>query len=177
MEALRAGRIQTGLSQLRRALELNPRLVMARVSLAKQLAHMKQTDEAIEILSEGLMLMPTNTWLTRELATLWRRAGNVEGAYELLRAALPYAKGNANYHAAFAQAAQDRRDCSTAVKHYRIALESKNWQAEWRTRLADCLYESGDRAGAEAEYVSALKLRNLPPEQRARAERKLAELR
>jgi tetratricopeptide (TPR) repeat protein len=175
IQSLREGRPKSGEAQLRKSLELNPRLVKARLVLARHVESLNQRDEAILILSDGLMLLPNNQFLFLELARLNIRAGQSEVAYQLLRSALKKNQFNADLHGLFAELSKDKNLWTTAINHYRLALARKN-EITWRIGLADSLLQIKELDAAKDQYKSILLQRNLTPQYKFYIEDKLKQL-
>ncbi|MGV0961118.1 MAG: tetratricopeptide repeat protein [Limnohabitans sp.] len=137
--ALQAGRTRDGMRDLRKAIELDPQLLLARLKLAKQLTALQRKDEAAELLSEGLMLLPSDPRLTHNLAGVWIRSGQADEAYMLLQQNLKNAGGNRYYHAMYAQLAQQKGLYDVAIEHYRKALLRDPNQKEWQAGLNESI--------------------------------------
>jgi len=157
---LREGRINTGLSQLKEALKLNPRLLMGRNSLARQLEHMGRRDEAESILTDGLMLLPNSPLLFLELSRLHYRSNNATMAFNLLDTIINSGTDNPDVHGFYAKLLMDKKNFDLAINHYKIALQRKNFVIDWRLGLADSLAQLGNIDAAKAEFNTALRFRN-----------------
>ena len=176
MQALREGRINTGLSQLNEALKLNPRLLMGRISLARQLEHMGRRNEAESILTDGLMLLPNSPLLFLELSRLHYRANNVNMAFNLLTTIINSGTENPDVHGFYAQLLKDKKSWDLAINHYKIALQRKNFVIDWRIGLADSLAQLGNIDAAKAEFNTALRYSNASFRQRQYIQSRLGEL-
>mgnify|MGYP002378491530 CR=1 FL=1 len=80
MRDLQEGRATEGRETLRKVLADNPEQVKARLALASSLVSSKEAGAAADVLTEGLMLLPTNTALTLALAQVWAGAGKQDDA-------------------------------------------------------------------------------------------------
>jgi MSHA biogenesis protein MshN len=109
----------------RRALQLNPNFTASRLALAGLLLQGRQMAEAERVLREGMKLDSKQPGFAMMLARVQLEKGDTQAALETLRKTLPYATGNADYHAFMAALLLRDARYTDSVEHYRTALSLK----------------------------------------------------
>ncbi|MGH7724232.1 MAG: fused MFS/spermidine synthase, partial [Candidatus Eiseniibacteriota bacterium] len=110
------------------------------------------------LVRQALAAQPRNAMANRILGDallLQGRTGDAEKAY---RQALAISEGDARAHAGLALLALTTGRLPEATSHYRVALALEE-NADWRNNLGSALAQTGDVAGALAEFERAVELR------------------
>lgn len=174
MRDLQEGRATEGRETLRKVLADDPEQVKARLALASSLVSSKEAGAAADVLTEGLMLLPTNTALTLALAQVWAGAGKQDDALTLLRQNLPAAGNDGSYHAMYARLLQGRKQYKASAEHFRIALRERPEEPSWLVGLGLSLHDAGERPEAQLVLKRALATGKLAPQLRVLVEQLLA---
>lgn len=152
----RQGRLLDGNEHLRRALELDPRNVKARIYLATQYLGQGGRDEAEQLLAQGIELTPDNAKLAKFYARLLVAKGNVDKALSVLEDAQPDVVQDPEYHAFMAALYQRLGRHEEAVTAYRRVVEVRPDSGVWWMGLAISLEAMGDDDVAIVAYRKAL---------------------
>lgn len=171
LAGLQEGRVHESVAALERALAIDPRHDSARQTLVGLLVESGRSEEALRVLGSGLALDPRQPAMAMLLARLQIERG-ASGIDTLMRT-LPYAAGNAEYHAflagALARAGRNRE----AVEQYQAALRAAPGNGVWWMGLGISLEAEKNNAAAVAAFERARDLPNLSPQLRAFVDRKL----
>ncbi len=127
--ALQEGRINAALTDLERALEIDPRNEAARQTYISLLLENKRNDDAVRQLRLALGLDPRQPGLAMILARLQLEKGGP--ALQTLLTTLPYVGNNAEYHAFLAGVLQREQRHGEAAQHYRDALQLAPHNGVW----------------------------------------------
>lgn len=152
----RQGRLLDGNEHLRRALELDPRNVKARIYLATQYLGQGGRHEAEQLLAQGIELTPDNAKLAKFYARLLVAKGNVDKALSVLEDARPDVVQDPEYHAFMAALYQRLGRHEEAVTAYRRVVEVRPDSGVWWMGLAISLEAMGDDDVAIVAYRKAL---------------------
>lgn len=151
-EHFNKGQMSQAIEGFSRALAADPRHDAARQSLVGVLLNAKRAAEAERILSERLATAPDHAGFATILARLQAERGDAEGALATLGATLPWATGNASYHATMAALHARQGQHAQAITHYQTALRLSPNAGVWWMGLG----LSFQAAGRNAEAVEAL---------------------
>jgi MSHA biogenesis protein MshN len=171
--ALEEGRVSEAIILLNQALEAAPRHDASRQLLIGLLVEQHRTDEAMRELTLALTLEPRQPSLAMLLARLQIERG--ADGLDVLQRTLPYASGDAAYHAFYAGALQRAGRHADAVVQYQAALRGPA-QAAWWIGLGISLEALHRVPEAVDAFTRARAAGNLAPELDAFAERKLQQL-
>jgi tetratricopeptide (TPR) repeat protein len=160
---------QTGLEQLRRgefeaaarsfssALAINPAHTRARLQLIATLQQLHQSEQAAQLMRQGLELLPENKELRKEYARYLLNNRQIDKAVELLRQSpVPAVPNDLEYHALLAALLQESGQYSDAAKVYIRLLQIDPTPGIWWLGLAIAMDQTGNSEQAREAYRKAL---------------------
>lgn len=174
LAALNEARNGEAIGALQQALQADPRHDAARQSLIGLLIESHRHDEAMRQLQLSLTLEPRQPSMAMLLARLQIERGS-SGIDTLMRT-LPYAAGNAQYHAFLAGALQREQRQREAIEQYQAALHSDPGNGVSLLGLGISLQLEKRNAEALAAFQQAKESGTLSPELKTFVERKLQQL-
>lgn len=174
LAALQEGRVNTALTDLDKAVEIDPRNDAARQTYISLLLENRRTDDAIRQLRLALGVDPRQPGLAMVLARLQLEKGGP--ALETLLATLPHAGSNAEYLGFLAGVLQREQRHSEAAEQYRHALAIMPDNAVWWMGLGISLQADQHLPEAREAYRHARNGAGLTPELNAFIDRKLDQL-
>ncbi len=143
---------------LREALQMAPRQLRARETLAALYFNSGRLSEAQALLAEGVRLSPRAAGLVQFYARLMADQGELDTALTALQRARPPLEENPDYHALLAALYQRAGRHEAAAWTYRQLLAQRGTQAAWWMGLGISLEALGDTAPALEAYVKAHQL-------------------
>jgi MSHA biogenesis protein MshN len=174
LATLQEGRTGDAIASLEQALQIEPRHEAARQTLVGLLIENKRPDEAARQLQQGLGADPRQPALAMLLARLQIERGWT--GIETLQRTLPYATGNAEYHAFLAGALQRQQRHREAAEQYQAALRAMPNNGVWLMGLGMSLQAEKRNPEALEAFQKARAAANLSPELQAFVDRKLQQL-
>ncbi len=174
LSTLQEGRIGDAIASLEQVLQIEPRHEAARQTLVGLLIENKRPDEAARQLQQGLGADPRQPALAMLLARLQIERGWT--GIETLQRTLPYATGNAEYHAFLAGALQRQQRHREAAEQYQAALRAMPHNGVWLMGLGISLQAEKRTPEALEAFQKARAAINLSPELQAFVDRKLQQL-
>lgn len=174
LAALKEARNGEAIGALQQALQADPRHDAARQSLIGLLIESHRHDEAMRQLQLSLTLEPRQPSMAMLLARLQIERGS-SGIDTLMRT-LPYATGNAQYHAFLAGALQREQRQREAIEQYQAALRSDPGNGVSLLGLGISLQLEKRNAEALAAFQQAKESGTLSPELKTFVERRLQQL-
>jgi tetratricopeptide (TPR) repeat protein len=144
--------------ELRKALELNPRLLTAIVDRGAILQRQGRLDDAIYEFRTALAIAPEDATAQNNLGIALKAKGRMDEALAAYRSAIRADGGNASYHYNLAIALKAVGDTAGAVAAYRAALQVNPRFASAYTGMGVALREQGKAEDAVTAYRSALQL-------------------
>lgn len=172
--ALQEGRINAALTDLERALEIDPRNEAARQTYISLLLENKRNDDAVRQLRLALGLDPRQPGLAMVLARLQLEKGGP--ALQTLLTTLPYVSNNAEYHAFLAGVLQREQRHGEAAQHYRDALQTAPQNGVWWMGLGISLQADNHLPEAREAFRRARAANGLSAELLAFIDRKIESL-
>ena len=163
-KALSAGNDQEAESQLRQALDLDPRSRSARETLVALLLRESRVAEAEQVLTSGIKLIPGDASFKKVCARLlvdqgeWTKALNV-----LQQKPLPQMTGDPDYNALLAAIDRHLGDNEAAAAIYENLVTIRPQAGLWWLGLGLSEEGRGDRAAAATSYRRALACGDLKP--------------
>lgn len=173
--SLQQGQPQEAREGFKRALKYNPTFAAARLALSGLLLESRQMVEAEHVLREGLELDIRQPGLAMMLARVQVDKGDIQAGLETLQKTLPYAIGNADYHAFMAALLLRESRHTDAVEHYRAALNLKP-SGVWYMGLGISLQAMQRLPEAEDAFQHAISSGALDPELQAFVEKRLKQI-
>lgn len=173
LATLQEGRTGDAIVSLELALQIDSRHEAARQTLVGLLIENKRPDDAMRQLQLALGAEPRQPAMAMLLARLQIERGG-SGVDTLLRT-LPYAAGNAEYHAFLAGALQRQQRHREAAEQYQAALRATPNNGVWLMGLGISLQAEKRNAEALAAFQKA-SAAGLSPELQAFVDRKLQQL-
>ena len=151
--------VEQSIAAFTRALELDPRHVLARYNLALVLRRVDRPADALRELDRALAIDPRPEALYTQGVIYWHQ-GELGRAVDALRAAIAVAPQYADAHHALGSVLKTQRDWSGAAASLRkaIALQPDLFSA--RYALAQVLTAAGDNRGARSALDQAEQLRD-----------------
>ncbi|MRW93592.1 tetratricopeptide repeat protein [Duganella sp. FT80W] len=174
LQALQEGRVNAALTELDKAVEIDPRNDAARQTYVSLLLENKRNDDAIRQLRLALGIDPRQPGLAMVLARLQLEKGGP--ALDTLLNTLPYAANSAEYQAFLAGVLQREQRHTEAAQHYRDALSIAPNNAVWWMGLGISLQADQHLPEAREAYKQARSLGGLTPELKTFIDRKLDQL-
>jgi MSHA biogenesis protein MshN len=159
----------------RRALQLNPNFTVARLALSGLLLESRQLAEAEHVLREGLELDIRQPGLAMMLARVQVNKDETQAGLETLQKTLPYAMGNADYHAFMAALLLRESRHADAVEHYRTALNLKQ-AGVWYIGLGISLQAMQRLPEAQDAFQQAISSGALAPDLQSFVEKRLKQI-
>ena len=150
--------VEEAMKSFRRALEIDPRHVLARYNLALALDRSDRAAEAIEEMKKTLALDPRAETHYR-LGVMYSRQGEFDAAIRELKAAIDRDPRSADAHAARGAVFRARRDWENAERELRRAIAIHADSATYYA-LAQILQQRGDTVGATTAIAEAERLRH-----------------
>lgn len=142
-------------------IELNQLAHDTRKKLAVLYYSSEASEQAKEVLSDGVDLVPQRIDFRLMLARLYYREGSFFDAYEVLEELEPDVQSNIDYYGLKANVAKELEEFAEASHLYgRLALFEPN-RAQWWLGLAVSLDKIGQSEGALKAYENAIDLRQL----------------
>jgi MSHA biogenesis protein MshN len=172
--ALEDGRVTEAIATLQAGLRANPKHEAARQTLVSLLIEAKRPEEAMRQLQAALTLDPRQPALAMLLARLQLERGGA--ALATLHRSLPYAAGNAEYHAFMAGVLQREGRQREAAEHYGRALTTAPQNGVWWMGLGMSLQAEKRDAEAVDAFERARASGALTSELQAFVERRLKQL-
>lgn len=173
MVEIRRGAQTEGVSGLRRALQLEPRLAVARQALLSLLVDQRQWAEAEAVCVDGLALDPAQSGWAMILARLQVEKGDTQTAVETLARHGAAAERNADYQAFHALLLHKLQRPREAAARYQAALALRPGEGRWWYGLGLTLEAVPQLSEARAAFQRAREAGNLPGELAAAVEQKL----
>ncbi|MET0264986.1 MAG: tetratricopeptide repeat protein [Duganella sp.] len=174
LTALQDGRVSVALTDLDRALEIDPRNEPARQTYVALLLENRRPEDAIRQLRLALGIDPRQPGLAMVLARLQLERGGP--ALQTLMTTLPYAAGNADYQAFLAGVLQREQRHAEAAQHYQAALKLSPLNGVWWMGLGISLQADGQLAPAREAYTRARTGNGITPELLAFIDRRIEQL-
>jgi MSHA biogenesis protein MshN len=174
LSVLQEGHTGDAIASLEQALQIEPRHEAARQTLVGLLIENKRPEEAARQLQQGLGADPRQPALAMLLARLQIERGWT--GIETLQRTLPYATGNAEYHAFLAGALQRQQRHREAAEQYQAALRAMPNNGVWLMGLGISLQAEKRNPEALEAFQKARAAPSLSPELQAFVERKLQQL-
>lgn len=161
LESIQQGLLSDAISQLKQALQLNPRHGTARKTLAGVLLHENKNGEAEQVLIEGQNLDPTNLEMAMTLARLQVENGSTTSALSTLERSSSYAGQSGDFLAFEASLYQKKEEHANAINLLIRALQTNPGNGKWRLALAVSQRAQGQNQFALKNAQAALES-NLP---------------
>lgn len=174
LATLQEGRTGDSIAALEQALQIDPRHEAARQTLVGLLVENKRPDEAMGQLQLALGADPRQPAMAMLLARLQIERGGA--AVDTLLRTLPYAAGDADYHAFLAGALQRQQRHREAAEQYQAALRTNPQNGVWLMGLGISLQAERRNAESLDAFRKARSSASLSPELQAFIDRKLLQL-
>jgi tetratricopeptide (TPR) repeat protein len=149
--------IDDAIGSFRRTLDLAPQHTLARYNLARALSRSDRVSEAIDELKRALTIAP-QPQIHYTLGVIYWHQGDFDRAVTELKAATAQQPDYADAHYALGSVLKARKDWKGAADALRHAIALRSDSATHYT-LAQVLQQSGDEAGAKAEFAESERLR------------------
>jgi len=149
--------IDDAIASFRRTLDLAPRHTLARYNLALVLNRSDHVSESIEELKRALASDP-QPQIHYTIGVIYWHQGNFDSAVTELKAAIAQQPNYADAHYTLGSVLKSRKDWKAAADALRRAIALRPDSATHYT-LAQVLQQSGDKAGAKAEFAESERLR------------------
>jgi MSHA biogenesis protein MshN len=173
--SLQQGQPQEAQEGFKRALQYHSTFAAARLALVGLLLESRQMAEAERVVREGLELDIRQPGLAMMLARVQVDKGDIQAGLETLQKTLPYAIGNADYHAFMAALLLRESRYTDAVEHYRTALNLKP-SGVWYMGLGISLQAMQRLPEAQDAFQHAISSGALDPELQAFVEKRLKQI-
>jgi MSHA biogenesis protein MshN len=174
LSILQEGRTGEAIASLEQVLQIEPHHEAARQTLVGLLIENRRPEEAARQLQQGLGADPRQPALAMLLARLQIERGWT--GIETLQRTLPYATGNAEYHAFLAGALQRQQRHREAAEQYQAALRAMPNNGVWLMGLGISLQAEKRNPEALEAFQKARAAADLSPDLQAFVDRKLQQL-
>lgn len=171
--AINQGRLDEGAKQLREALRLDALHAPARQLLVRLQLEARQTEAAMQVLAEGLEVLPAQIGWAMSLARLHAERDDYAAAWRVLQHSEPAAGANADYQGFAGHVLQRLGKPQEAAQHYRRALRSAPDDGRWWLGLGLALDAEGRTDEARDAWQTARRSGKLSPELQRLVEQKL----
>ena len=171
--AINQGRLDEGANQLREALRLDALHAPARQLLVRLQLEARQTEAAMQVLAEGLEVLPAQIGWAMSLARLHAERDDYAAAWRVLQHSEPAAGANADYQGFAGHVLQRLGKPQEAAQHYRRALRSAPDDGRWWLGLGLALDAEGRSDEARDAWQTARRSGKLSPELQRLVEQKL----
>lgn len=131
LTAYHQGRLDEAVDKLRDILAAQPRQVDARQALLSIQVERRQYADAMQLLTEGLAVLPARSDWAMALARLQVDAGSIQAALATLQTHQAQAQGNADYLGFMGVLQQHLQLHREAVQSYQAALRLKPREGRW----------------------------------------------
>jgi len=148
--AVNQGRVDEALAGLRNALQQDGFHQAARQLLVKLLIEAKRSDEAIQVLQDGVQTQPAQIGWAMSLARFQVDRGDLPGAWQTLNFSQPAAVGNADYQGFSGHVLQRLGRHKEAIERYLAAARLSPGDGRWWLGLGLSL-DAEARAGEARE--------------------------
>ncbi len=152
------GRAVDGMADLRKAIDLNPRQVVARLALGHLLHLARRDDEAMAVYDTALKLAPTYAQLHLNIGNVWARRGDFPKALKAYETALTYDPGEIRAVLNIARVHLQRGDPGEALRQCDVALAIDAASAMAYVNRGQAKRDLGDRAGAVADFRKSVEV-------------------
>ena len=174
---IEAGRKSEAIAMLEEVLAEHPKHAAARQALVGMLLDAKQTDDAAQVLKQGVRIDPSQSGMAMILARIQVERGETTAALKTLQNSLPYTKNKADYQAFLAALLQREKRHAEAIDHYRAALRQVPGNGIWWMGYGISLQAVGRNAEARNAYLQAHQTQSMTPALRAFVAQRIAQLR
>lgn len=171
--AVNQGRVSESLDSLRNALRQDGLHVASRQLLVKLLLEAKQSDEALQVLQEGLQGQPAQLGWAMSLARLQVDRGDLAASWQTLNYSLPAAGSHADYQGFAAHVLQRLGRHKDAAERYQAAARLAPGDGRWWLGLGLAWEAEGRSGDAREAFARARQSGNLSAELTAVIEQKL----
>ncbi len=151
----RLGRIDEAVRQVELFLESHPKDKESRMLLAKLYLRQGHFQEATEQYRQVHMLYPQDTTALLMLSELYLTWNRPERAVDTLKQLLEIDNESYPAHVLFARLLAVKKDFDKAVRHYRLALDTK-WSAGLQLEMAEIFLQQKKYTGAIQLYKDIL---------------------
>jgi MSHA biogenesis protein MshN len=174
LASLQEGRSGEAIAALEQSLQIDARHEAARQTLVGLLVEHQRPDDAMHQLQLALAADPRQPAMAMLLARLQIERGGA-GVDVLLRT-LPFAAGDAGYHAFLAGALQRQQRHREAAEHYQAALRVDPQHGVWLMGLGMSLLAEKRNGEARVAFTKARLTADLAPQLQAFVDRQLLQL-
>lgn len=154
----RAGQIQRSAEVQERALELDPRLVLAHINLISIYARLRQLDRAEEHYRAGLLISSGHPELYNNYGVILMMRHRDSEASAMFRKVLEISPRHLKAHMNLALLAEQQGRTAEALARYRTAVEIQPKDGLAQFNLGRLLFKKEDYQGASAHFLDALAL-------------------
>ncbi len=158
----RAGDYDAALRLTAQAVEIDPSYAEASLELARLLAAMRRTNEAVAVLRRAVGTSPQHFGLAVNLGVLLCQTGAAAEGLDWLRRAAALQPDAAVAHYNLANALKNEGRIAEAVDSYRAAIAREPRHEAAYTNLGNCLVILGQVEEAAAAHEKATELRHAP---------------
>ena len=171
--AINQGRVAEAVDSLQGALRQEGGHVPARQLLVKLLLEARRTEDAMQVLRDGLQVVPTQSGWAMALARLQVERGDLSGASQTLERSLPAGGTSADYQGFAGHVAYRLGRHREAADHYQVAARLAPGDGRWWLGLGLACDAEGRVGEAREALLRAKASGTLSAELLAVAEQKL----
>lgn len=173
VQSLNGGRVPEALERLRGALRQDPTHTTSRQLLVRLLLEQRATDEARQVLSDGLESNPGQVAWAVALARLQAGQGEVGAALATLQKWAAAGQEYADYQGLYGNLLARQNRSREAAERYLAAARLNPAEGRWWLGLGLAMEADGRGGEARDAFARARSAGNLPPELAALAEQRL----
>jgi Flp pilus assembly protein TadD len=158
LELYKQGRLEEAIEHYRKAIEISPIYMDARVNIAAALMQDGRDEEAMQHYRAAMRLSPGEALIPMNLAVALMDKGRLDEAAELFRQVLERQPDDPSAHGALGVVLARQGRYGEAIAHFRRSVDADPSDAEMRVNLGTALLKQEAWQDARAQLTEAIRL-------------------